>query len=115
MSKLSRTAQVVAMALFPFGTKSEVTFNTPGNIHEQTMEGLNELEAIGYIERDNDGWGAWTYKGLPPLGIPVKDQLWPQVTEEDSFPILKQEEQVEMEGYVGANTTEEDSKGSEGS
>ncbi len=79
---ISRTAQCVALGLFPMGRCHEVRFRTPSNIGIKCQAGLDELLKAGMV----------TYHGTEKIGRPMCDfaPINP-LREEEMFPIIDTE------------------------
>jgi len=69
---ISRTAQAVALALFPMGSKCHVTFNTPSRIGPQCKKGLEELVKAGMVKLEKDR-GKEIYHATKKIGFPMSD------------------------------------------
>lgn len=81
MKTLSRTGQLVAMALFGLGKNSEVCFRSPNKMSIAIIGGLNELLDFGMIEAIPEKEiprGAVGYKATDKIGMPIRDFSRPE-------------------------------------
>lgn len=93
--KLSRNAELVALAFFGFGKKASVVFNTPSRITEQCQRGIDELKSAGMIEDLPPGEmprGAVGWRGTENIGFPMADFDRPR--EEETFSLIGPEDAV---------------------
>ncbi len=89
---ISRTAQCVALGLFPMGKCHEVRFRSPMKIGKKCQEGLDELVSAGMVSIEKDRHGI-TYHGTEKIGRPMCD-FKPIVggDPEEMFPIIEGDE-----------------------
>lgn len=73
---ISRNAQLVAIALFPMGSKSSTVFKTPSRITNECLTGINELmreKMIESLPAKEIPRGAVGWRGTEKIGFPMTD------------------------------------------
>lgn len=83
---LSRDAQCIALALFPYGNRSEASFGKKAKLHPRTEAAINELSAAGLVKVIRYKGGATVCLGQKHLRDVVP--LLPKMQQHESFPIM---------------------------
>ena len=74
-NKISRDAELIALAWFPFGTKTTLTFARPHIITDRARAALDELEKEKLIEPIPEAQlapKAKGWRGTEALGLPLR-------------------------------------------